>query len=113
MSVAQKLYEGITLKGEGAVGLITYMRTDSVNIAKDALAECRKDRDTILHDIENVTAEELQDPTAWDEFAKARDQALQNKEDDHDLMIIAFQTDYCYYTEWEDSDCEDDFQYEE
>ena len=76
---------------------------------KDALAECRKDRDTILHDIENVTAEELQDPEAWDEFATARDRALQNKEDDHDLMTIAFQTDYAYYTEWED---EDDYQFE-
>ncbi len=41
MRVAQQLYEGVTIKGEGAVGLITYMRTDSVNIAKDALEECR------------------------------------------------------------------------
>ena len=80
---------------------------------KDALAECRKDRDAILHDIKRVDATMIQDPTMWDEFATARDQALQNKEDDHDLMIIAFQTDYCYYTEWKDSDCEDDFQYEE
>jgi len=39
MTLAQKLYEGITLPGEGAVGLITYMRTDSVNIAETALAE--------------------------------------------------------------------------
>jgi DNA topoisomerase-1 len=33
MRVAQQLYEGIELPGEGAVGLITYMRTDSFNIA--------------------------------------------------------------------------------
>jgi DNA topoisomerase-1 len=33
MRVAQQLYEGIDLPGEGAVGLITYMRTDSFNIA--------------------------------------------------------------------------------
>lgn len=39
MSVAQRLYEGISLPGEGSVGLITYMRTDSVNIADSALAE--------------------------------------------------------------------------
>ena len=76
---------------------------------KDALAECRRDRKDILHDIENVTAEELQDPEAWDEFATARDRALQNRDDDHDLMTIAFQTDYAYYTEWED---EDDYQFE-
>jgi DNA topoisomerase-1 len=41
MSVAQQLYEGIDI-GEGAVGLITYMRTDSVNLANDALDELRE-----------------------------------------------------------------------
>ncbi len=40
MSVAQKLYEGVDF-GEGAVGLITYMRTDSPTIAKDAQDQCR------------------------------------------------------------------------
>lgn len=40
MSVAQQLYEGIDL-GEGAVGLITYMRTDSVVLANDALDDVR------------------------------------------------------------------------
>src|SRR5207342_2734195 len=39
MSVAQRLYEGIDLPGEGTVGLITYMRTDSVTIAQAALRE--------------------------------------------------------------------------
>jgi DNA topoisomerase I len=39
MQIAQRLYEGINLPGEGQVGLITYMRTDSVNIAEQALAE--------------------------------------------------------------------------
>ncbi len=39
MSVAQRLYEGISLPGEGSVGLITYMRTDSVAIADTALRE--------------------------------------------------------------------------
>jgi DNA topoisomerase-1 len=39
MQVAQRLYEGVTVPGEGQVGLITYMRTDSVNIAEQALAE--------------------------------------------------------------------------
>ncbi|MGH7540316.1 MAG: type I DNA topoisomerase, partial [Gemmatimonadota bacterium] len=39
MTLAQRLYEGVTLPGEGSVGLITYMRTDSVNIAETALRE--------------------------------------------------------------------------
>jgi DNA topoisomerase-1 len=41
MMTAQKLYEGIELGEEGPVGLITYMRTDSVRIAEDALHEVR------------------------------------------------------------------------
>jgi DNA topoisomerase-1 len=40
MRTAQKLYEGIDL-GEGPVGLITYMRTDSVSLAKEAVEEIR------------------------------------------------------------------------
>lgn len=39
MSVAQQLYEGIDIKKMGSVGLITYMRTDSVRISPDAQAE--------------------------------------------------------------------------
>ncbi len=41
MQVAQKLYEGVTVGEEGTVGLITYMRTDSVNLSQDALGEIR------------------------------------------------------------------------
>jgi DNA topoisomerase-1 len=41
MQVAQRLYEGIELGEEGAVGLITYMRTDSTRVADSALAEVR------------------------------------------------------------------------
>ncbi|RKD34424.1 type I DNA topoisomerase [Thermohalobacter berrensis] len=37
MLIAQQLYEGIDIKGEGSVGLITYIRTDSVRISKEAL----------------------------------------------------------------------------
>lgn len=36
MSIAQQLYEGIDIKGHGTLGLITYMRTDSVRISEDA-----------------------------------------------------------------------------
>lgn len=39
MRIAQQLYEGIELGPEGSVGLITYMRTDSVNIAESAQKE--------------------------------------------------------------------------
>lgn len=41
MRVAQSLYEGIDLNGEGPVGLITYMRTDSTNLAPEAVAAAR------------------------------------------------------------------------
>jgi len=41
MSFAQQLYEGVDL-GDGPVGLITYMRTDSVNVAEQAQADARK-----------------------------------------------------------------------
>jgi len=41
MSVAQQLYEGIDLEGE-TIGLITYMRTDSVNLSEEALTEIRE-----------------------------------------------------------------------
>ena len=42
MRVAQKLYEGIELPGEGNVGLISYMRTDSVTLAEVAVTEIRE-----------------------------------------------------------------------
>jgi DNA topoisomerase-1 len=41
MRIAQALYEGVDLNGQGPVGLITYMRTDSTNVAKEALDAVR------------------------------------------------------------------------
>ncbi|HSE83421.1 MAG TPA: type I DNA topoisomerase, partial [Thermodesulfobacteriota bacterium] len=41
MSIAQKLYEGVELGDEGPVGLITYMRTDSVRVSEHAIQEAR------------------------------------------------------------------------
>lgn len=41
MMLAQRLYEGIEMGDEGATGLITYMRTDSVRVSDDALGEVR------------------------------------------------------------------------
>jgi DNA topoisomerase-1 len=42
MMVAQQLYEGIDLGTEGSVGLITYMRTDSVNLADSSIEDARE-----------------------------------------------------------------------
>ena len=42
MVVAQQLYEGLSIGSEGAVGLITYMRTDSVQVAESAVDEARE-----------------------------------------------------------------------
>jgi len=41
MTLAQKLYEGIDFGSEGPVGLITYMRTDSIRVADEAIADVR------------------------------------------------------------------------
>ena len=41
MAIAQQLYEGIDITGEGTVGLITYMRTDSLRLSEEALASAR------------------------------------------------------------------------
>ncbi len=56
MRVAQKLYEGIALPGEDQVGLISYMRTDSVTLANVAVAEIR-DVITERYGAENVPDE--------------------------------------------------------
>ena len=41
MSIAQQLYEGVDIQGEGTSGLITYMRTDSLRISDDAMGEAK------------------------------------------------------------------------
>ncbi|SIQ38792.1 DNA topoisomerase I [Solilutibacter tolerans] len=41
MQIAQKLYEGVSIGDEGTVGLISYMRTDSVNLSQESLGEIR------------------------------------------------------------------------
>ena len=41
MSIAQQLYEGIDIQGVGTVGLITYMRTDSLRLSEEALSAAR------------------------------------------------------------------------
>ena len=42
MAIAQQLYEGVDIEGEGTVGLITYMRTDSLRISEEAIASARE-----------------------------------------------------------------------
>ncbi|MBQ3118736.1 MAG: type I DNA topoisomerase [Clostridia bacterium] len=59
MVAAQKLYEGVSLAGHGTIGLITYMRTDSLRISTDALNDARtfisdKYGNTLLPDKPNV-----------------------------------------------------------
>ena len=41
MSIAQQLYEGVDITGEGTVGLITYMRTDSLRLSEEALSAAK------------------------------------------------------------------------
>ncbi len=42
MAIAQQLYEGVDIEGEGSVGLITYMRTDSLRISEEAIAATKQ-----------------------------------------------------------------------
>ncbi len=51
MRTAQQLYEGVEIKGEGSVGLITYMRTDSLNLSENFLADAASYLKDALGDI--------------------------------------------------------------
>ena len=42
MRIAQQLYEGVSVKGRGSIGLITYLRTDSTRISEEADKECKE-----------------------------------------------------------------------
>ena len=42
MAIAQQLYEGVDIEGEGTVGLITYMRTDSLRLSEEAIASAKE-----------------------------------------------------------------------
>ena len=73
----------------------------------DTLFECRRDRDNIILDIDNV---DIQDLDRYDEYKKAVDRVNRDEDTDTDLLTIAFQTDYVYYTEWDE---ESDYMYAE
>lgn len=47
MMLAQRLYEGVSVPGEGTVGLITYMRTDSVNLSQEFVNRAREYVETV------------------------------------------------------------------
>lgn len=57
MRLAQQLYEGVDLKGEGTVGLITYLRTDSTRVSEEAQQAARAY--IIKHHGENYAAEHV------------------------------------------------------
>lgn len=59
MSVAQQLYEGVDIKGEGTVGLVSYIRTDSVRISDEAYLEA-KDFITANYGVKYLAAERKQ-----------------------------------------------------
>ena len=79
----------------------------------DTLKECRKDRDSILIDINSMISNnfEVNDADRYDEFKSAVYRANRGEDTDEDLLMIAFQIDYLYYTDWDDDD--DDLQYAE
>ncbi len=53
-------------------------------------------------DIDDFDASNIQDPDRWDEYKEAVERSKINKETDMNLLTIAYQTDYVYYTEWEE-----------
>ena len=71
MSVAQGLYEGVKVEGQGSVGLITYMRTDSTRISKEA-------RDSAKLYIENIYGKEYYE----NRFYKTKE----NSQDAHEAI---------------------------
>ena len=77
MSAAQQLYEGVTVKGEGTVGLITYIRTDSQRISEEALASSKNyieetffHTDTILGSIDDYQFKVSGSTLVFDGFLK-------------------------------------------
>ncbi len=71
---------------------------------RDVLKTLREDREHVIHDIESAERDDLQDPVQYGAFDEARTRALNGEDTDEDLRIIAYQTGYGYYTEWEEYD---------
>ena len=74
--------------------------------------ELRKDREQILEIADEIYEDNtpnLQDESRWEEFNIAMKKAKQNKETDRDLLEIAYQIDYIYWTDWhsyEEDECD-------
>lgn len=66
------------------------------------LAECRKDRDAILFQLDERIA--IQEPWESNSFKEALEKAKRGEESDEELFFIAYQTGYVYYTEWEEDE---------
>lgn len=64
------------------------------------LAECRKDRDNILYDLDEYSP--IEEYEERENFKEALDRANRGEETDEDLLFIAYQSGYLYYTEFED-----------
>jgi len=71
---------------------------------KDTLNECRKDREYIIEDICSLSAESVSDYSRWKETADAIERIKANADTDEDLLLVGFQTDYLYFTEWDESE---------
>jgi len=69
---------------------------------EDTLHECRKDRGAIIQNIDTLTPEDVEDPNEWDAFDEARCKVRDENDTDYDLLTIAYQIGYLYFTEWED-----------
>ena len=71
---------------------------------EDTLKECRKDREYIIEDICSLSAESVSDYSRWKETADAIERIKANADTDEDLLLVGFQTDYLYFTEWGESE---------
>lgn len=105
----------VTQKGmnEGWVWCDGAFYTSTLEIT---LKECRKDREHILEYVKEFSKNkldllnEIQNHEEYHELLEAIKRAENNTETDEDLLLIGYQLDYVYYTEWE---CEEDMEYQE
>ena len=70
----------------------------------DTLKECRRDREYIIDGICSLSAESVNDYSKWKETEDAIERIKANADTDDDLLLVGFQTDYLYFTEWEEED---------
>ncbi len=76
---------------------------------KLTLKECRKDREYIMEAINNLGCEldeldTVYDKTDLNNLKQAIDRANKNEDTNEDLLLIGYNADYLYYTEWDEID---------